>query len=72
MNKWKRLIKTISWRLVATITTFFITYMITGAIVFATSIALTEVFIKMLMYYIHELIWDYFIKLYDSNTLIDK
>ena len=43
--------KTISWRVIATTDTFFISWFITGYFTWATAIASVEVFTKMGLYY---------------------
>ena len=50
--------KSISWRVVATITTFIISGIVLNAFdEIALYIALTELFTKFVLYYIHEKIW---------------
>mgnify|MGYP001166668297 FL=1 len=49
--------KTISWRVIATTDTFFISWFITGYFTWATAIASVEVFTKMGLYYVHERGW---------------
>jgi adenylylsulfate kinase len=56
-SHYKSLLKAISWRVVGSIDTFIISYFITGAINLASSIALIEVFTKIIIYYIHERLW---------------
>jgi uncharacterized membrane protein len=51
------LLKTISWRIVGTIDTITISYIVTGQIRSALSIGSIEVVSKMILYYIHERIW---------------
>lgn len=53
----RSIIKAVSWRLIATGTTFSIVYVITGRLTFATSVAGVEVVAKMLFYYLHERVW---------------
>lgn len=53
----KSLMKTISWRIVGTLDTMLISYMITGQLAMAFSIGSIEVFTKMILYYFHERIW---------------
>ncbi len=53
--------KTISWRIVASLTTFFIFYFTTNDKVTATIIGasvLLEATVKMVIYYIHERLWE--------------
>jgi uncharacterized membrane protein len=52
------LFKTISWRIVGTIDTITISYIITGHIGNALSIGGFEVFSKMILYYLHERAWN--------------
>ena len=51
------LLKTISWRIVGTIDTITISFIITGEIRSALSIGSIEVVSKMILYYFHERIW---------------
>lgn len=57
----RHLFKTITWRVIASITTFIIAFTIfredPSAIEKATGIALIESVLKMLFYYIHERAW---------------
>jgi uncharacterized membrane protein len=57
----KSIMKTISWRIVGTIDTMLIAYFLTGEITMALSIGSVEVFTKMILYYLHERIWNKFI-----------
>jgi uncharacterized membrane protein len=49
--------KAISWRIVGTLDTIFISYLITGDALIGLKIGLSEVVTKMFLYYIHERIW---------------
>ena len=53
----RSLIKTITWRIVATLDTFFISWFITGKLVFAGAIASLEILTKMFLYFLHERVW---------------
>ena len=57
----KSIIKTISWRIVGTIDTMVIAYVLTGELTLAASIGTVEVFTKMILYYFHERFWNTFI-----------
>lgn len=57
-NKLRSLIKGISWRLLGTIDTIFISYLLTGHIKIALSIGGVELFSKIGLYYFHERIWN--------------
>lgn len=58
------LLKTISWRIIGTLDTMAISYMLTGKLDIAVSIGGIEVVSKMLLYYLHERAW---IKLLKRN-----
>ena len=49
----RSLLKSISWRIVGTIDTFIISYIITGQIKFALSIGLIELLTKMFLFFIN-------------------
>ncbi len=51
------LIKTLSWRLIGTLDTILLSWLISGNIVFGLKIGFTEIFTKMILYYFHERIW---------------
>ncbi len=57
----RHLIKTVTWRIIASLTTFIIALIIfkedTQAMEKASGIAIVETFIKMLLYYLHERVW---------------
>ena len=55
---YRTVIKTSSWRFFATIDTVIISYLVTGSLVMASTIATIEVFTKLLLYYIHERAWN--------------
>ena len=56
-SKKKSLAKTVSWRIVATFTTFVISWLITGSIAIGLGIASIEFWTKLVLYYFHERIW---------------
>ncbi|MEO0572693.1 MAG: DUF2061 domain-containing protein, partial [Bacteroidota bacterium] len=49
--------KTITWRLLGTLDTFVISWVITGDPLIGLKIGLIEVLTKMLLYYFHERLW---------------
>ena len=53
----RHILKTISWRIVGTIDTMMISYIITGSISVGMAIGGFEVFTKMFLYYLHERVW---------------
>jgi len=50
-------LKAVSWRTTGTIDTFVLSFIITGSIKFAGTIAGTEVATKIVLYYCHERVW---------------
>lgn len=54
----KSLLKSISWRIVGTIDTMLISYVVTGKIQLAIAIGGVEVFTKIALYYLHERLWE--------------
>jgi uncharacterized membrane protein len=53
----KSLLKAVSWRIVGTIDTMLISYIITGKMTVALSIGSIEVLSKTILYYFHERLW---------------
>lgn len=53
----KSLLKSISWRIVGTVDTMIISYIITGKVTVAVSIGSIEVISKTVLYYFHERLW---------------
>lgn len=54
----RSLAKTISWRVVGTIATVIISYIITGTMALAFSIGLIELISKLILYFFHERAWN--------------
>lgn len=57
-STYRTLLKTSSWRVFATIDTIIISYIVTGSLLMASSIGVLEVFTKLILYYIHERVWN--------------
>lgn len=53
----RTLIKSISWRLLGTLTTFGATLSITKSLNIATTVGAIELFAKIFLFYLHERIW---------------
>ncbi len=53
----RSLAKAISWRITGSIDTFVLSFIITGSFKFASSIAVTEIVTKIVLYYLHERAW---------------
>ena len=58
----RHLAKTISWRIIGTIDTFLLSWLITGSWKIGLSIGGVEVFTKMILYFFHERVWYRFSK----------
>ena len=53
----RSLLKALSWRILATLTTGLIAYAITGEVITAIAIGSIEFILKFLIYYLHERAW---------------
>lgn len=53
----KSLLKTFSWRTIATVSTILIAWLLTGSAEVALALGGIEFFVKMFLFYIHERIW---------------
>jgi len=53
----RSLLKTITWRIIGSIDTMIITYFITGNWKFGLAVGGIEVVSKMILYYLHERVW---------------
>jgi len=56
-SRTRSLVKGLTWRIVATLTTIAIAWLITGEVDTALQIGLIEVFAKIAIYYVHERLW---------------
>jgi adenylylsulfate kinase len=54
----RSIVKAISWRIVATLTTMLLVFMFTGNLVVSGGVGLTELLSKILIYYVHERVWN--------------
>jgi uncharacterized membrane protein len=57
IKKSRSLAKSITWRVLALISTFAVGYFLTGSVAFATSLTLVSNAINFVLYYIHERVW---------------
>lgn len=53
----RHLAKAITWRIVASATTFIIGWIVTGSVDFGMAIGAADVLIKLALYYFHERLW---------------
>ena len=51
-------LKALSWRVIGTLDTLFVSYLVTGRVVLATSIASVDFITKLILYFFHERIWN--------------
>ena len=56
-TKKRTMVKTITWRITASLTTFLIAWIFTGDILVGASIGSIEAIAKIFLYYFHERIW---------------
>lgn len=54
----RSLLKAISWRATGTLDTIVISYFITGQVKWALSIGFVELFTKIVLFFVHERIWN--------------
>jgi len=57
-HKGRSAIKALSWRVLGTLDTILVSWIVTGSTGIAFSIGLIEVLTKILLYYTHERIWN--------------
>jgi uncharacterized membrane protein len=65
IDKKRHLFKSLTWRIIASLTSFLLAWGVTGNIEAGLSIGAADVVIKFLLYYFHERIWysfDYGVK----------
>ncbi len=56
-TNWRHLAKTVSWRVVGTVDTMILAWVISGDPMVGLKVGLVEVITKMLLYYLHEKAW---------------
>jgi uncharacterized membrane protein len=54
----RSVLKALSWRVIGTIDTLIVSYILTGEIALATSIASVDFLTKLVLYFFHERIWN--------------
>ena len=54
----RSIVKSISWRIIGTIDTIIISWIVTGTLKLAFSIGVVELFTKMILYFFHERFWN--------------
>jgi uncharacterized membrane protein len=62
-DKLRHILKTVTWRMVGTIDTILLSWLITGNLETGVKIGGVEVITKMVLYYFHERLWYRYIRL---------
>jgi len=56
-SKKRSLLKTLSWRTIASLDTLLLTWLVTGSITAGLTVSGLEIITKMILYYFHERAW---------------
>ena len=62
VSRKRHILKTISWRIIGTLDTMILSWIITGSWKFGVAIGGVELLTKMVLYYLHERAWYKFSK----------
>ena len=57
VSKKRHIFKTITWRILGTLDTFLLSWIITGSLSIGAAIGGIEIITKMILYYFHERAW---------------
>ena len=57
-NHARTIVKAISWRIIATLTTITIVFLFTRKIILSLGVGLVEIIAKITFYYLHERLWN--------------
>lgn len=66
-DKLRHILKTLTWRMIGTIDTIILGWIITGNLKTGMTIGGVEVVTKMILYYLHERFWYKYIRLGRKN-----
>jgi len=66
------ILKAISWRIIASATTFSVTYAVTKDMTTSTIISSFEMLIKLVIYYLHERFWLFIIKVIERISIKNR
>ncbi len=69
-SHFRSIIKGITWRAVGTLDTIVISFFLTGYINTALKIGATEIITKILLYYLHERVWLFFLEDKDQTPVV--
>lgn len=56
-TNWRSIVKTVTWRLTGSSATFAVSYAIVGSFAVSSTIALVQLTLNTVLYYIHERVW---------------
>jgi len=59
VSRKRSLIKTVTWRVIASIDTFLIVWFVTKQLTWAGTVATLEIMTKMILFYLHERGWNF-------------
>jgi uncharacterized membrane protein len=62
-DKIRHILKTISWRIIGTLDTIFLSWLVTGEFSTGLAIGMIEIVTKSILYYAHERAWYNWIRL---------
>lgn len=54
----RSLVKAVSWRIVATLTTILLVFIFSKDLTLGTVVGITELIVKTVVYYVHERVWN--------------
>lgn len=57
VDKKRHLLKAVTWRIIASLSSFFLAWILTGDINFGFKIGAADVVLKFILYYLHERAW---------------
>lgn len=66
-DKLRHILKTLTWRMIGTVDTIILGWIITGNLKTGMTIGGVEVITKMILYYLHERFWYKYIRLGRKN-----
>ncbi len=57
IDRKRHLLKSVTWRIVASVTSFLIGWIVTGDLNIGVTVGVFDIIIKFILYYFHERIW---------------
>jgi len=57
VTKTRSILKTLSWRIIASLDTFLLTWLVTGNVKAGMAVSMLEIITKIILYYVHERAW---------------